>query len=107
MSKRGDAELTADILEAIARIRKYTRGLTYEAFLKNTLVQDAVVRNLEIVGEAAKGLSADFRKRHAKIAWKDIAGMRDRLVHHYTGVNWSIVWDVIEEKLPELRRVLR
>ena len=107
MPKRGDAELTADILEAVARIRKYVRGVTYEAFLKNTLVQDAVVRNLEIVGEAAKGLSADFRKRHADVAWKDIAGMRDRLVHHYTGVNWSIVWNVIEEKLPELRKVLR
>ncbi|MSP88315.1 MAG: DUF86 domain-containing protein [Alphaproteobacteria bacterium] len=75
------------------------------------MVQDAVVRNLEIIGEATKGLSPEFRKIHRAVAWREIAGMRDRLVHHYTGVNWDIVWDVIQAKLPELgsqlARVLR
>lgn len=103
MSRRRDPELVADIGEAIERIRRYTRGMSYEAFRKDTLVQDAVVRNLEIVGEAAKGLSPEFRKAHKAVRWREIAGMRDRLIHHYTGVNWEIVWDVIRTKLPELK----
>ena len=103
MPKRQDDGLVEDIGEAIERIQRYTRGISYEAFLKDTMVQDAVVRNLEIIGEAAKGFSVNFRKKHKNIAWQDIAGMRDRLIHHYTGVNWSIVWDVIQAKLPELK----
>jgi uncharacterized protein with HEPN domain len=106
MAKRQDAQLARDIIEAIGRIGRYTSGLTYEKFLDDTMVQDAVVRNLEIIGEAAKGVSADFRKKHKIIKWQDIAGMRDRLIHHYSGVNWEIVWDVIQTKLPELRSQL-
>lgn len=64
------------------------------------------MRNVEIIGEAAKGLSAEFRKAHPGIRWQDIAGMRDRLVHHYAGVNWSIVWNVIQEKLPVPRATI-
>lgn len=103
MSKRGDLECLTDIREAIARIEQYTAGLDYQAFLADTKTQDAVVRNLEILGEAAKNLSADFRKKHKNIEWKSIAGTRDRLVHDYFGVNWDIVWNVIAEKLRPLR----
>ena len=107
MSKRGDAELVEDIAEAIARIERYTAGATYEAFLQDTLRQDAVVRNLGIVGEAVKRLSPEFRKQRPHIRWQDVAGMRDRLVHDYFGVTWTIVWDVIQTKLPELKAALR
>jgi uncharacterized protein with HEPN domain len=103
MSKRGDAELVEDI----ARIERYTAGATYEAFLQDTLRQDAVVRNLGIIGEAVKRLSPEFRKRRPHIRWPDVAGMRDRLVHDYFGVNWTIVWDVVQTKLPELKAALR
>lgn len=103
MPKRKDAELLDDIQQAIEKIERYTRNLGYDAFLAETMVQDAVVRNLEIIGEAAKNLSSEFRKTHKTIRWQDIAGMRDRLIHHYEGVNWSIVWDVIKSKLPELK----
>jgi uncharacterized protein with HEPN domain len=102
MPKRHDRELVADIAEAILRIRRYTEGMSYKAFLGHTMAQDAVVRNLEIIGEAVKALSPDFKKRHKAIRWRDMAGMRDRLIHHYAGVNWSIIWDVVETKLPEL-----
>src|SRR3546814_19114476 len=64
--------------------------------------QDAVVRNLEILGEAAKRLSPEFRAHHPQIEWSQIAGMRDRLIHHYFGVNWEIVWNVVQERLPDL-----
>ena len=106
MSKRSDSDLAEDISEAIRRIDRYTQGLTAETFLSDTKTQDAVVRNLEIIGEAVKGLSTDFKKRHRTVRWRDIAGMRDRLIHHYAGVNWEIVWDVIQAKLPQLSAAL-
>ena len=107
MSKRGDLECLTDIREAIARIEQYTAGLNYDSFLKDTKTQDAVVRNLEILGEAVKNLSADFKKTHKNIEWKSIAGTRDRLVHDYFGVNWDIVWNVITEKLRSLTSQLQ
>jgi uncharacterized protein with HEPN domain len=106
MSKRRNADLVEDIIEAITRIERYTTGLTLDAFLADTKTQDATVRNLEIIGEAVKGLSPDFRKKHPSVPWQEIAGMRDRLIHDYVGVNWDIVWDVLQMKLPELRRNL-
>ena len=95
--------MVRDVREAIVRIRRYLRGMTYRRFLVDTKTQDAVVRNLEILGEAAKSVSADFRKRHQDVDWKGMAGMRDRLIHQYFGVNLDIVWSVAREKLPGLR----
>jgi len=106
MPKREDSELVEDIIESSRRIALYTKGMSYETFLTDIKTQDAVVRNLEIIGEAAKGLSAEFRKAHKSINWRDVTGMRDRLIHHYAGVNWSIVWSATQEKLPELRTEL-
>lgn len=107
MPKRQDSALVEDIKIAIGKIQHYVTGKSYQDFLLDSLVQDAVVRNLEIIGEAVKGLSADFKKKHKAIRWADIAGMRDCLIHHYTGVNLSIVWDVLQTKLPELKDQLR
>jgi len=71
---RGDKEFLIDILEAIKRIRKYIKGLTYDEFLKKYEKQDAVLRNIEVMGEAVKNISEDFRKKHKEIDWKKIAG---------------------------------
>lgn len=106
MSKRTDAELIEDIQEAIKRIETYTKAMNYEQFSDDTKVQDAVVRNLEIIGEAVKHLSPDFKKNHKDLDWKGIAGFRDRVIHHYFGVNWDIVWDVVRHKVPELKAQL-
>lgn len=103
MSKRSHPELLSDIREAIRRIEEYTEHISYEQFLEDTKVQDAVVRNLEIIGEAVKKLGTDFRKKHKDIDWKKIAGLRDRVIHDYFGVNWDIVWDVIQHKVEELK----
>lgn len=103
MSKRGDKECIADIKEAVQRILNYVGTMNYDKFIKDTKTQDAVIRNIEIIGEATKNISGDLRKKYHNIEWKDIAGMRDKIIHFYFGVKWDIVWSVIKDKLPELK----
>ncbi len=92
-----------DILESITKIENYVKGLSYEDFSKNTLIVDAVVRNLEIIGEAVKKIPTDIKKKYPYIGWRKIAGLRDILIHEYFGINLEIVWDVVINKLPELK----
>lgn len=99
MSKRTDKEFLSDILEAIRRVKVYTEGMTYESFLQDTRTQDAVVRNLEIMGEAVKGLSEEIRRRHSGVPWRNMAGVRDRLIHRYFGVSLDVVWEIITLEL--------
>lgn len=102
MSKRGPQEYLADMREAIVRIQSYTSESTYGQFLADSKTQDAVVRNIEILGETAKHLPATLTSTYPEIEWKSIAGMRDKLVHDYFGVNMDILWDVLTTKLPRL-----
>ncbi len=90
------------ILECIDRIKEYTFELNQETFLTNKLVQDAVIRNFEIIGEATKKIDSEFREKNSNIEWKRIAGMRDKLIHDYLGVDLFAVWRVIELDLPDL-----
>jgi len=101
MSRRGVLEILSDIKEAITRIIQYIEGLNYEQFLNDKKTQDAVVRNFEIIGEAVKLLPNDLKKKNTSIPWSKIAGIRDRLIHQYFGVNFEILWTIIEEELTE------
>ena len=95
----------AHIKDAIRQIREYTTaGET--AFFQERKTQDAVIRNLEIIGEAVKRLPTDLTSRHETIPWKRIAGMRDRLIHHYFGVNLKLVWETIEKRLDALQEAV-
>lgn len=96
-----------DILEAIEKIEKYTKGVSFEEFVKNTVVSDAVIRNLEIIGEAVKRLPIEMKREHADIEWKKIAGLRDILIHEYAAVSLKIIWDVVVNKIPELKDVMK
>lgn len=87
----------------ISRIIEYTEGIDEDGFLKNNLIQDAVIRNFEIIGEAAKKLNDDFRVKYSEIEWKKIAGMRDKLIHDYIGVDLWAVWGVVENIIPTLK----
>lgn len=96
-----------DMLDAAEQILEYCKGFDYVKFANTKLVQDAVVRNLEILGEAAKKLSSDLREKNPKLPIKEAIGMRNLLVHEYDYVNVDEVWKVVEEDLPELASQLR
>ena len=88
------------ILECISRINAYTGKIDEDTFINTPLIQDAVIRNLEVIGEAVKKLDKHFRAQYPEIPWKNIAGMRDKLIHDYIGVDIWAVWAVIDDILP-------
>jgi len=104
--KKDSQAYLAHIRDAIQVIREYTAE-GKDAFFQDRKTQDAVIRNLEIIGEAVKSLPPDIKSRHGSVPWKNIAGMRDRLIHHYFGVNLKMVWGVVENRLDELDRVVQ
>lgn len=83
------------ILQSIESIENYVENQTKEDFLNSPLVQDAAIRRIEIIGEASKNLPEDFKNKHPNVLWKDIAGMRDILIHKYFGINLELTWEVI------------
>jgi len=106
MSKRAPALLIDDMLECIEKINSYLEGLTFEQFLDDNKTTDAVVRNFEIIGEAANRLPDEFRHRFSDIDWQRIRGFRNRIVHDYMGIDFQIVWTIIERYLPDLKKQL-
>ena len=102
MSRRSQLRVQ-DILDAIDRIASYVAGMDYEHFLTDRKTQDAVTRNIEIIGEAARALPEDFKERHADVPWSEIVAMRNVIVHQYFGILPEVVWDVVKNELPVLR----
>ena len=107
MSKRPVDLLLEDIREAVERVQGYAAGMSEDAFLKDQRTSDAVVRNLEIIGEAASRLPSDFKQRHAQIEWEKIVGLRHRIVHDYFGIDLRIVWKILQSDLPGLSAKLK
>jgi uncharacterized protein with HEPN domain len=93
----------SNIQESIDRIEEYTQS-GKEVFMQTKMIQDAVIRNFEIIGEATKKLSPDLRSKYADIPWQQMAGLRDVLIHDYLKVNLNLVWQIIEQNLPELKQ---
>ena len=93
-----------DMWESILAIEEYTRNLAEDEFYSNRQIQDAVIRRLEIIGEAAKNVDDDFRNKYLQIPWKKIAGMRDIVAHGYFGVKLDRVWDIVRKDLPGLKQ---
>jgi uncharacterized protein with HEPN domain len=103
--KREYIDYLNDIVEAIEKIRLFTKDFSYARFSKDEKTQMAVVRCLEIIGEAVKNIPLSVRQKHPKVPWKDMAGMRDKLIHEYFGVNLTVVWQTITVELPPLEKV--
>lgn len=96
-----------DMLYSLSRIRTLTSGMPYSEFSKEVTIQEAVIRNLEIIGEAAKNVPEEVRFRYPRIDWARMAGLRDILIHQYFGIDLEIIWDIINSKLPGLEDQMR
>lgn len=105
--KRDVGLFIEDILNSIKNIEEFSKGLNKEKFSKDILRQSAIIRQLEIIGEAVKNVPNSFREKYPKIAWKNIAGLRDILSHSYFGVNLERIWNIIENDLLELKRQMK
>lgn len=103
---RDHALFITDILQAIERIESFISGMDYDAFVEDDKTLSAVVRKLEIIGEAVKQLPISFTEQHTTIPWKQIAGMRDKLIHFYFGVDPLLVWQTVQNRLPELKAAI-
>ncbi|HZF11612.1 MAG TPA: DUF86 domain-containing protein [Thermoanaerobaculia bacterium] len=106
MPKRDPGLLIEDMLTAIQRVERYTYGLDRTLFQEDEKTVDAVVRNLEILGEAARQMPEDFAARHPGIPWRQIAGLRNRIVHDYFGLDLDLIWQILQNDLPPLRALL-
>ena len=101
-----DKAYLKDMQDAISDIEVFIANIDEPEFYRNKEKKYAVVRALEIIGEAAKNLSKELRAKHKEIPWKEIAGMRDKLIHGYFGIKWELVWETVKNKIPELKNRL-
>ncbi|PIQ14305.1 MAG: hypothetical protein COW67_14555 [Flavobacteriales bacterium CG18_big_fil_WC_8_21_14_2_50_32_9] len=102
MSKRDVLLLLDDMLQSAQKIKRYTNNLDYDSFLMDEKTIDAVVRNFEIIGEAANRIDPDFRTNNPEVEWKRIRGFRNRIVHDYFGIDYEIVWTIVDTYLDEM-----
>jgi uncharacterized protein with HEPN domain len=96
-----------DILQAIEAIERFVEGMTFEDFTDDDKTASAVLRKFEIIGEAAKNIPQTTRQEYPKIPWREMSGMRDKLLHFYFGVNYDLVWQTIKNRLPELKTAIQ
>lgn len=104
MSKRDWRLYFEDILESIKKIESYTLNFSYDNFIKDSKTVDAVVRNLEIIGEAGRQVEESIKKKYDNIPWKEIVGFRNRIIHGYFGIDFAIIWQIIIHDLPGLKQ---
>ena len=107
MSKREPILLIEDIIDSGQKILVYTDNLSFEDFINDSKTIDAVIRNFEIIGEAANRLPEDFKNTHSDFDWQRIRGFRNRIIHDYFGIDYAIVWEIKNNFLPDLIKKLR
>ena len=95
-----------DILKCIKKVERYIKNCSKENFLKNEMLVDAIIRNLDVMGEAAKKIPPELRKKHQEIEWQKIAGLRDVLIHDYSGIDFDLLWEIITIRVPPIKGLL-
>jgi len=103
MKKRELGDYIQDIIESVEEVEEFTAGMTFNDFAEDKKTINAVVRSLEVIGEAAKKIPDNLRENHPQIPWKRMTGMRDKLIHEYFGIDLEIVWKVVENELPPIK----
>ena len=104
---RNESLYLGDIQESCEKILRFTEGMTYKEFIHDDLHFDAVLRNLEVIGEAVKNISEETRITYPKVKWRKIAGFRDIVAHEYFGVNEETVWDIVKNEVPDLLEIVK
>lgn len=99
--------LLKDILEAISAVERFVEGISFEEFKNSDEKSSAVIRKLEIIGEATKGLPEDLKEKYPEIPWKEMAGFRDKLIHFYFGIKFELVWQAILNRLPQIKPLIQ
>jgi uncharacterized protein with HEPN domain len=105
--KRDDTVYLHHILDAIDLIEEYTKEMSENEFLANSMAHDAVVRQIEIIGEAARNISDEFREKYRQLPWGKMTGIRNKIIHEYFNINYAIVWDTVREDLPSLKKSIK
>jgi uncharacterized protein with HEPN domain len=96
-----------DIISAMESIESFVEGLSFEEFQRDDKTASAVIRKFEIIGEASRNIPEEIKKKHPEVSWKEMAGMRDRLIHAYFGVDYNLVWITIKNRLPIAKQMIR
>lgn len=104
---RDESLFLADIRDCCEKVLRFTKGMTYKDFVHDDLYFDATLRNLEIIGQAVKGISEETRQKYPQVKWRKIAGFRDIVAHEYFGVNEETVWDIIQHEVPDLLAIVK
>jgi len=104
MNEKNDLAFIEHILESINAILEFSKGINKEELISNRLKQSAIVREIEIIGEAVKNISKNLKDKHKEIGWREIVGTRDKMIHHYFGVDLDIILEIIKKDIPDLRK---
>jgi uncharacterized protein with HEPN domain len=105
--KKDDSVYLRHIMDAFVQIERYTEGVSHDEFIKNSLIQDGVIRQLEVMGEASRNLSEDMRNEYPHIPWRQMISLRNRMIHAYFNVNLQIIWEIIQGDIPNLKKDIK
>jgi len=101
--KREIGDFVEDVIDAMDKALQFVEGMSYDEFAQDSKTVFAVVRAIEIIGEAVKNMPKDIREKHPEVPWKGMAGMRDKVIHGYFGVDMKVVWDTVKKRIPEVK----
>jgi uncharacterized protein with HEPN domain len=104
MTQKDDFIFIEHIIESIEAVEEFSKKLTKDDLVKDRLRQSAIIREIEVIGEAVKNISKPIKEKHKEVQWREIAGARDKMIHHYFGVDLQIVWEIVKIGLPELKK---